>query len=277
MALRHFTLQQMVSFSRNWIDPAKERPIIERYAISRAVIPRIEEAHGNLLTFQRKSLASQAEIAAIQKEQAQLDAVHDRNVRGVHHLLTSLAELSADEERAKHYLRLRDLLLPDGLQAIVRSYAAQGGEVLLLQKRLTPEAIASLRRIPTPEGNLHDHVEAWMKSGLALLELDRRRTDIAKTYDDADTTQAEVARARNEWIRAANALRSCLELDRAAPEDVERVFRYVDEASAKADRRAVLPPSSPDEAVDGESVGPEPAPAPPPPCAGDGGGSPETS
>lgn len=271
MALRYFTMQQMVSFSRNWIDDAKERPIIERYPISRAVIPRIEEAHGNLLNFQRKSLESQAEIAAIQKEQAQLDAVHDRNVRGVYHFLTSLAELSDNEERAKHYLKLRDLLLPDGLQAVIRSYGAQGGEVLLLQRRLTPESIGSLREIPTPEGNLYDHVEAWMKAGLALLDLDRRRTDIAKTRDEADTTQAEVARARNEWIRVTNALRSTLELDGATPEDLERVFRYVDEANGKAERRAALPPRARDEAPEEQPAASEPPSAPPPAC-GDGGG-----
>ena len=265
MVLKYLTMQQMVSFSHNWIDPAKERPIIERHPISRALLPRIEEAHGNLLTYQRKNLESQAELAAIRKEQAQLDAEHDRNVRGVYHFLTSLAELSRTRDRAEHYLQLRDLLLPDGLQAVIRSYAAQGGEVLLLQKRLTPETIAYLRAIPTPDGNLYDHVEAWMKAGRRLLELDQRRTDIAKTHDESDTTQAEVARARNEWIRAASGLRSCLELDRAAPEDIERVFRYVDEASTKANRRAELPPTAS-----------ESPPASSPTCGSEGGSTPET-
>jgi len=277
MALRNFTTQQMVSFSRNWIDRAKERLIIERYPISRALLPRIEEAHGNLLTFQRKNLESQAAIAAIQKEQAQLDAEHDRKMRGVYHFLTSLAELSGDAERAEHYLELRDLLLPDGLLAVNRSYAAQGGEVLLLQKRLTPQAIESLRKIPTPEGSLHDHVQAWMKAGLALLELDRRRTDISKSDGETDTKQAEVARARAEWIRAASALRSCLELDRATPEDIEQVFRYLDEAEVKADRRAAMPPMSPDQAADDEPVASAPASSPPSPCSDDGEGSPEAS
>src|SRR5690606_20238168 len=53
---------------------------IEKYPISRAVLPRVEEAHGNILVYQRKNLESRAAIAAIQKEQAQLDAIHDRKV-----------------------------------------------------------------------------------------------------------------------------------------------------------------------------------------------------
>jgi len=268
MSLRNLTTQQMVSFSERWIDHAKERPIIERYPISRAVLPRVEEAHGNLLVYQRKNLESRAAIAAIQKEQAELDAIHDRKVRGIYHLLTALAELSSSTERAEHYLQLREVLLPEGLQAVNRSYEAQGGEVLLLQQRLTPQVVANLQAIPTPEGNLHDHVQAWVKAGLTMLELDRRRTDIAKTDDEMDTKQADVARARNEWIRAATALRSCLELDRASPEDIERVFRYLDEAEAKADRRAELPPSSGDEPTVSD-----PGSAGPAPCAGGGSGT----
>lgn len=255
MALRNLTTQLMVSFSQNWIDATRERPIIERYSISRALLPRLEEVHGNLLSFQRKSLESQEAIAGIQRTQARLDAEHDRNVRGVYNYLTALAELSGEEERAEYYLELRDLLLPDGLQAVIRSYAAQGGEVLLLQQRLNRDVQAALRDIPTPDGNLYDHVEAWMKAGLALRALEEKRVDVAKTVGKAELKGTDVIRARNEWIRTVHALRANLDLDGASAEDVERIFRYLDAAEAKADRAAALPARSSD-ANDDPTTGP---------------------
>lgn len=266
MTLRFLTIQRMISFSRSWLHPDEERSIIEQYPIARALLPRMEEAHGNLLVFQRKSLESQGEIAAIQREQALLDAEHDRKVRGVYNYLSSLAELSDGEEEARRYLALRDLLLPDGLQAIIRSYAEEGGEVVFLQQRLTAEAVAALRDIPVPGGTLFDHVEAWMRAGLLLLELDKKRTDIVKTLGQTETKQADVLRARNDWIRNTHALRATLTLDRATPEDMERVFRYLDEAIKKP-VRAKGSSVSADEGMIGESDLDELAPEPPSPCA----------
>lgn len=285
MALRNLTTQLMVSYSLNWLDPTRERPIIERYPISRALLPRIEEAHGNLFAFQRKSLESQGEIAAIQKDQARLDAEHDRNIRGVYNYLTALAELSFDEDEARHYLDLRDLLLPEGLQAIIRSYAGEGGEVLLLEQRLTPQAIANIRNIPTPGGNLYEHVQAWIKAGHTLRALEERRMDILRTLGESETKQADVARARNEWIRMAHALRANLELDRASAEDMERVFRYLDAGEAKADRAAALPASKgepptgepkPGASPEEPPVSVKPAPLVPSPCVDSDEGDPET-
>lgn len=279
MALRNLTTQLMVSFSKNWIDADKERPIIERYPIARALLPRLEEAHGNLLAFQRKSLDSQGEIAAIQREQARLDAEHDRKIRGVYNYLMALAELSDTEEEARNCLELRDLLLPDGLQAIIRSYAEESGEILLLQQRLSARAILDLRNIPVRGGNLYDHVDAWMKAGLMLGKLDEKRTDILKTLGESETKQADVARARNEWIRTVHALRANLDLDRASAEDMERLFRYLDQAETKADRGAAVPASKgetpPGDPKAGASPEPPPTSAPPapmvpPPCANGG-------
>lgn len=252
MSKRDLTTQSMVSISERWADPEKEKPVLERYPLTAALLPRLVKAHTNLVRFQRASSETQGEIAALQKEQAALDAEHDRKIRGVFGFLTSLAELSDTEDRARHYLDLRDKLLPDGLRAVQRSYVDQGGEIVLLQGRLDDVAKRALADIGTPEGPLHLHVQAWMKAATRLGQLEQKRLDLTSGASPSDTRKSDVLRARNEWIRVVNALQTNLQLDEVTPEDMHRIFRYLDAAEAKASRR------SPVEAPKDEDVKPTP-------------------
>jgi hypothetical protein len=57
-----------------------------------------------------------------------LDDLHDRKVRGIFGVLTALAELADDAEKAAGYLDLRGQLFPSDLKAIQRSYLDESGE-----------------------------------------------------------------------------------------------------------------------------------------------------
>lgn len=258
MAKRNLTTQTMVTVSERWVDPEREKPILQRYPLTAALIPHLVKAHTNLVVFQRASAETQGEIAAVQKEQAALDAEHDRKIRGVFSFLTSLAELSDTEGRARHYLDLRDKLLPDGLRAVQRSYVDQAGEIVLLEGRLDDGAKRALADIGTPEGPLSLHVQAWMKAATRLGQLEEKRLDLARSASIDDTRKSDVLRARNEWIRVVNGLKSNLLLDQASDEDLYRIFRHLDAAEAKADRRSPSEPSNLADAPPAPSAEPEP-------------------
>lgn len=256
MSKRNLTTRTMLSVSGRWVDPEQEKPILQRYPLTAALIPHLLKVHANLVVFQRTSSEIQDEIAAVQKEQAAFDAEHDRKIRGVYGYLTALAELSDSESRARHYLDIRDTLLPDGLRAVQRSYMDQAGEIPLLKGRLDEQALRALADLTTPEGPLNLHVQAWIKAATRLSDLERKRMDLLER-SPGDTRKSDVQRARNDWIRVANGLRANLLLDDASVEHMHRVFRYLDVAEAKADRR--IPEAS--EAVD---TTPPPAEAPAP-------------
>lgn len=267
MAIRIFTTQLMVLFSGRWLDPEGERPILERYPLTSALLPRLAQTHAKLIAFQRATFETQGAIAKLQERQAELDALHDRKMRGVFNMLTALAELSDKPNLAAHYLDLRDKLLPEGLRAVTRSYLEEAGEAVLLQGRLDAPSIQALTAIPTPDGHLYQYVEAWMLAATEIGKLERERLELTKKAPPDDTTPADVVRARNEWIRIVHAIRANLLLDDAKPEDIEAVFRHLDQAEAKADRRAPVDakPQTPAE---------PPSPASPPaepnsPCASD--------
>lgn len=242
MGKRNLTTQTMVKISEGMVDPERDKPILERYPLTGALLPLLLQAHTNLIRLHRESLQSQGAIAEIQKEQAALDAIHDRKIRGVHGLLSSLAEVSDDADKARHYLGLRDRLLPDGLRAVQRSYLDQSGEVVLLQDRLDDATKQALLEIQTPEGSAFDHVQAWIGAGKRLGALEVKRLEITKKAGETDTRKSDVRDARFEWIRTMNALETTLEMDRARPEDVEQVFRQLHAALSKTNRRG---PSTP--------------------------------
>lgn len=258
MSKRILTTQTMLAISERWLDPEKDKPILLRYPLTAAIFSHLLKAHTNLVVFQRASTESQEAISAVQKEQAALDAEHDRKIRGVYAILTGLAEIAETPARARHYLDIRDKLLPEGLRAVSRSYVDQAGEIEMLKGRLDEKTLLAIADINTPEGPLHLHVQAWMKAATLMSNLESKRMDLSDSASE-DTRKSDVQRARNEWIRVVNGLRANLLLDEASPEDMHRVFRHLDAAEAKAERRAPEPvapvgtPPPPDEA--------------PPPCA----------
>lgn len=255
MALRNLSSPVMVSISTDWLDPERMRPILERYRLTGALLPFLAEVHENLIQRNRAISLTQSVLADLQRELAELDAHHDRKIRGIFGTLTAFAELADDAEKARAYLDLRGRLLPNGLRAVSRSYMDQSGEVLLLEARLDAASIETLREIPSPAGTLLDEVKAWIRLGREIGDLDMKRTSLTRHRLPGDTTQADVARARNEWIRLAHMLRSSLSLDGAEPEVIEKVFALVDHEEAKADRRQASVKE------------PSPPPSPPPPCS----------
>lgn len=255
MALRNLTTASMVSISMAWVNPAEKRPLLEQYKLATALLPHLEQVHENLLRRHRAISVTQGRLADLQQRLAELDAQHDRKIRGISAILEGFAEISDDPSRAGAYLDLRDKLLPDGLRAVSRSYRDQGGEIILLRGRLDAGTIQALREIPTPQGSLYDEVEAWMRLGTQIGDLDAERMVLAGTRSPEDISQADVARARNEWIRVVRALRTSLAFDNAEPEVVERIFRILDRAEAKADRRRA------------SKTEPLPSPEAPPPCS----------
>lgn len=256
MSKRNLTTQIMLSISERWLDPERERPVLERYPLTAPILSHLGKAHTSLVSFQRASTETQEAVAAVQREQAAVDAEHDRKIRGVFGVLTGLAELAASEERARHYLDLRDRLLPEGLRAVQRSYMGQAGEIPLLKGRLDEKTRRALSEIQTPEGPLTVHVDAWMSAASKLSDLEGKRMDIVEA--SGDTRKADVQRARNEWIRVVNGLRANLLLDGATPEDTHRVFRYLDHEEGRADRRLPAEASTPAELPDTPPEEPQP-------------------
>jgi hypothetical protein len=252
MALKRLNTEEMVQISGAWLAKGSEvRKALGGVPELAGLVPRIEAAHKALHDTQ--SQADDPRLAALQAEAAALDATHDTNMRGIHGLLSALA-LLADADGATELEQLRDLLLPEGLQATQRTYRAEAGAAELLKTRLAgePAAKKQLRAIPVGKQTALHHVERWMTSAARLGALEDERAQLLAAAGVGDP--AKQLAARNQWIRAANALVANAALADLDAETDKLLFGALRAAETIANRRGRAPATE-------EEPAPAPAPA----------------
>jgi hypothetical protein len=262
MALKNLSPAAMVSISSSWLDPARDRAFIEALLLVAPILPALAQVHGDLLSKQHLRASLESEIASLVEAEATADGVHDRSKRGVHTLLSALAELARDPARIAAYLDLRDRLMPFGMMEVRRPYLEQVGDAEALPARLSPGARTLLESIITPEGPLQGHVDTWLAAAGDLGRLEKRRAELEVQRTTTQSVSASQAHSvKLTWIRVVRAMLNLIEVDPAAtPEIKERILAPLYRAEALADRRARGPVVD-----DGEDdVVPEPvAPAEP--------------
>jgi hypothetical protein len=246
MALKRLYTGEMVSLSGPLTTAGHaDRQILADIPATAALLPELDSAHGSLLSTQVKPEA-ETRLAVIIKAEKRLDVRHDDLIRGVSGLLTSLAYLTKDPELAARVLHVLSVLLPDGLDAVTRTYREESGQASLLESRLSPADVTLLKRIKILEGTAWDAIKEWMDVGAQLGTLEDERAGLPETSGPAP---ADVVTARNKWIRTINAMRSVLDLVSAGHPGVVKILNRITEAERKADHRvasaeaAQMPPS----------------------------------
>lgn len=239
MALRNLSAAAMVSVSSSWLDPARDRPLIEALVLVAPLLPALGQVHGDLLTKQHLRVSLESEIASLIEAEATVDGIHDSAKRGVHTLLSALAELAKAPERTAAYLDLRDRLMPLGMMEVRRPYLEQVGDAEALPARLDTNARALLESIDTPEGPLKSHVDTWIAAAGDLGRLEKRRAEIEVQRTTGQSVSASEAHsAKLTWIRVVRAMLNLIEVDpTATPEIKERILTPLYRAEALADRR----------------------------------------
>jgi hypothetical protein len=220
------------------------------------LVPRIDKAHDDLVSAQPE--ADDPRMPALMREAGVTDLRHDSVVRGIDMVLNGLMLLVGEGPKAEALQQLHDVVLPDGLQAIQRTYRAEAGAAELLQKRLAknPSAKKHLKEIAVEKKNLGQYVQEWIKCAEHLGDLEDERASLMKDAGPGDGTK--LVNARNRWIRAVNALVANAELAELDPETDRLVFNALRLAEKMADRRATTPATTDDEAEDAKKD-PQPA------------------
>lgn len=260
VAFKNLSTESMVLVSGAWT--GRDRKLLEGVAFVRPLLPAIDAAHDGLVSTQHGADLGKlpASLAANRTQAEGADQRHDHKTRGTWYLLTGLAELADDADDTRAMLDLRDRLLPKGLATTGLSYGDEAGNVTLVEKVLDAPTHTKLRQVRTwKKLTLDDEVTAWLEAGRELGTLEAERVQLEHDQDEAasTSTRSDAARARNRWIRAANALVSNLDLVTDLDPGVEqRILGQLRELEARADRR-----NSPRK---GDAPEPAPVPAPAP-------------
>jgi hypothetical protein len=245
MSLRDLSTPTMVTIIAAWLDPERERKDIEALKKAAFLLPTLEEAKAELLATQASTnTATPVEITAVQKEQAEIDGTHDRKSRGIHGALTAFAELVDDPDKAAKYLALRDKMFPQGLAVVKWSYTDEAGEAELVESRLTPQDHALLKQLPYPGGKLNDAHEARIAAGRKLGDLERKKQTLIQAHESKEgkVGLADVAKARNGWIRTVRAFVGMIDLEKNLSSAIRhKILGPLEEAERKASKRGGKP------------------------------------
>jgi len=234
MSLKILSTGEMVTLSEPWTNKSSA-PCAAIRAIPDLVpiAARVSEAHTELFTTQPN--VNQATVSALTDQALQLDSRHDTLARSIYGLVTGFAEAAANADETRALLELRDVLFPEGLQGVNRSFREEAGATKLLSQRLTREHRAALQKLPLPGSRtVLDQVDEFLSVGKRLGEIEDRR---AAEQMPGGTTGTDVIRARNKWIRAVNALLSMAELVEMPADTYQLVFGPLRAAEKAAERR----------------------------------------
>lgn len=259
MAVKRLTTEEMVQASGPWVTEGSEaRKAILAVPVLHGLLPKVEAAHVALLDAQPGP--NNPRLAALQAEEQALDLEHDTLIRGTHMLLTALSLLSGSPEAAEGLLRLRDFLLPQGLEVTQATYRAEAGAGELLKKRLGDDASVKkqLKEIPvlSAKQSLWTFVEGWLGRAKKLGELENERAQIAAPGGPSDG--AKLVAARNQWIRAVNALVAngeLAELDAATDRLIFGALRLAEKAADRRGKVAVEAEEEPEGSGGGKPAG----------------------
>jgi hypothetical protein len=234
MALKRLYTGEMVSLSGPLTkSDHADRLVLASIPATAALLPELDSAHASLLSTQVKPEA-ETRLAGIIKIEKGLDVRHDDLIRGVSGLLTALAYLTPDPDLAARVRHVLSVLLPDGLDAMTKTYREEAGQAALLESRLSAADVTLLKRIKILEGTAWDAIKEWMDVGARLGALEDERAGLPETTGPAP---ADVVTARNKWIRTINAMRFVLDLVSADHPGVVKILSRLTEAERKADHR----------------------------------------
>ena len=199
MAFKRLSVDEMLKLSLPWVTPGEEANLaLLKNPLFAALFPHLQVAHVGVYSVSTR--AENQKAWRLCEQACDLDARHDELVRGIHGSLTLLAQTT---ELSEEYLRLRDLLLPEGLAHTNKTYREESVHAAMVAARLDPSTRSCLRAINLNDQNLDDLVSAWFTTARKLGEVEEERTHLSPA---SATLAAEINMARLRWIRTVNSL-----------------------------------------------------------------------
>jgi hypothetical protein len=244
MALRWLLFQEMAVLSGPWVtDGTPARMAIGKYQQLDSLVPQLQEAHGEIVELRSKE---SPQLQALSQQELQVDAKHDAYVKLIYNALTVLAPGSAS---GNELLSLRDMLFPEKLQHMKKSYRGEVGHAVLVAKQMDEATQARLKAVQLHDKTLFDLYSEWQRTAKQLGDLEDERAHLSQA---TPSPAKEIASARNRWIRVVKAFQACAEVANLDAETDNLIFAPLRAAEQVADNRMR------------SKAAPEPGPAPAP-------------
>jgi hypothetical protein len=239
MNLTVLPINEMLSHSAQWLGDPALRARLGAHPVGAALLGEVARVHAHLAgqVERRRQLA--LTLAQLTELLAALDLVHDNMARAIHGVLEALLAATPDPAAAARYARLRDLLFPEGLSIVTRSYAYEAGAITALGARVTREDLEQMSAIQVGDQTVADWYRAWVDAGQQLGRHAHERAALLASAGRGGSASADTdtRAARREWIAVVQMLVGAFDLMRLAPEVREQILAPLDASVARALRR----------------------------------------
>ena len=212
MSYKSFDASTMIAISDPWVDVVKDRPLLEACPVTAGIVPVIADAHNEVLRMLVASDDVDEKARALTEKVQAFDGVHDDKYRSLYSLFTAMAAVSEAPRRAA-LEEARDLLMPEGMLGVQRSFLAEAANVEVARKRLTPQIRTLLLETVVGARTMLDLFNDLVAAGRELGEAERERARFAESSAASRVSARDLQQARYRWIRTVNALTALLELD----------------------------------------------------------------
>lgn len=229
MALRNLSTPELVSVCLGVIEGPNRTILTEHGRVPDDLFVRVRAMLARLMPHHTPPAATteaQALVTTLSAKLTAADVHHDRKVRGIYGMLSSLAELCDEEADRPPLLALRDALFPQGLSATRRTYAEQVGAAEQAAHVLTPAQRAALEAIPAQPAvaTLAAAFDAYLGAARSLRSVENDRSEAQKAVTPATPSASSRLSDRNAAVRLLNTLVDYVTLDGEAHPEVVRVF-----------------------------------------------------
>ncbi|MFU8805112.1 MAG: hypothetical protein ACNA8W_14960 [Bradymonadaceae bacterium] len=226
----------MNAITEDLLNNPGKRTVLERYALTAALIPKLEGAHTNLVQVAQREGELRTRLQEIMAELASRDQTHDRMNRGIYNGLEAAADLAETPEEGQPFIAAQGDLYPERLTINSLSYLDQSGNALRIAQRATPEVRAILRQVQMGTRNLEEVLDAALENARIMGELVAEREGLSGDSDITRISANDVRQARFDWIKVINTLLSTLTLVDIPPDDHRRLLANLQAAEARATR-----------------------------------------
>lgn len=236
MNLNILPINVMLAHSKQWLtDPAMRDPVAG-HALGLAVLAEVKKAHDRLSMQAERRRLLEVMLADLTERIGAADLRHDRKARAIHAALQALVDGTDDPALRQLYLSSLQLLFPEGLAIVNRSYSYQAGAVEALERRMTPERLAELGNIPVGTETLADWYHAWIAAGNELGKLVTEREVVFKRTGrgGSGAVDVDLRAARLQWVNTIQTYLDALELMDLGQSDRETLLSPLEAAVAYA-------------------------------------------
>lgn len=226
MNLNALTTQAMLVQSDRWLHNPEVHAALMKYALGIALKPQLVVSYEQLSLVQASRGKVYGDISALSARIVEVDQDFDDGARCLFFGLEALIAGARDQTSSTQFTTLRDLLFPDGLSIIQRSFVDEGGAMLEIERRVTPEILRALDAIRLGDRTLGAVYRDWVAAGAMLRELTQKRAQVRASAARGGTALPAIdgRNARQQWIKTVHALLGAFELENLSDATRELLF-----------------------------------------------------